>query len=76
MTGTQKAVHGKGRIGKQGPQRRFYAADYIYGAEKAPVVCRMLKSDVPTDVRTRFVVNPMDAYYVRGNPIRTEFPEK
>ena len=53
--------------------RRFYAADYIYGAEKKSVVCRMLKSDVPTGGLARFVVNPMNAYYVRGNPIMTEF---
>ena len=53
--------------------RRFYAADYIYGAEKKTVVCRMLKSDVPAGVLARFVVNPMNAYYVRGNPIMTEF---
>ena len=53
--------------------RRFYPMDYIYGAEKKTVVCRMLKSDVPPDVLSRFIVNPMNSYYVRGNPIMTGF---
>ena len=53
--------------------RRFYPNDYIYGAEKNPVRCRMLKDDVPAGVLSRFVVNPMNSYYVKGNPIMTEF---
>ena len=37
------------------------------------VICRILKSDVPPDVLSRFIVNPMNSYYVRGNPIMTGF---
>ena len=53
--------------------RRFYPMDYIYGAEKKQVVCRMLKSDVPADLPSRFIVNPMNSYYTRGRPIMTDF---
>ena len=53
--------------------RRFYPSDYIYGGEKKPVLCRMLKSDVPPNMLTRFIVNPMNSYYTRGQPIMTEF---
>ena len=53
--------------------RRFYPNDYIYGAEKKPVSCRMLKDDVPVGVLSRFIVNPMNSYYVKGTPIMTDF---
>ena len=58
--------------------RRFYSCSYIWGDahDRKPVVCRMLKSDVPPNRPFRFVVSPMNSYYVRGKVLTTQFKEK
>ncbi len=56
--------------------RRFYPADYIYGGEREPVCCRMLKEDVPAGLPSRFVVTPMNSYYVHGSPIVTAYADR
>jgi hypothetical protein len=67
-----------GDVVKTVATRRFYSCSYIWGDahDRKPVVCRMLKSDVPPNRPFRFVVSPMNSYYVRGKVLTTQFKEK
>jgi hypothetical protein len=58
--------------------RRFYSRSYIWGDahDRKPVICRMLKSDVPVKRPARFAVRAMNSYYVRSEALTTEFKER
>ncbi len=67
-----------GDVVKTVATRRFYSSAYNWGDryDRKPVICRMLKSDVPDNRPARFVARAMNSYYVRGKPLSTEYFRK
>ena len=67
-----------GDVVKVEATRRFYSSAYNWGDayDRKPVICRMLKSDLPLNRPARFVVSPMNSYYVRGKALTTWFMKR
>ena len=67
-----------GDVVKTVATRRFYSSAYNWGDryDRKPVICRMLKSDVPEKSMARFVVSPMNSYYRRGKALVTGFEKR
>lgn len=56
-------------------QKRVYSPRYLYGEsmETLPVKCLFTPEEVPDGWMVRYVVRPVNAFGVKGNPIATPF---
>jgi hypothetical protein len=63
----------KGDVERCLVSKRVYSPRYLYGVESetVPVICNFAAEEVPPGWLIRFVVRPVTAFGVKGDPIAT-----